>query len=536
MNKESQIFIDYLAIQNIKLDNNEFDFQIETHPDFPSLLAFHDALNFFKVPNIAVQIEDKDVTDLPQYFIAQVQGPSGSELAMVEKKEQEMHVTFAEEKKIIYSIEKFQYFWSGVVLVAENDDRLIQRKAQKDVGFVALSILGTVLMLFVSIPLAIFSILIFAGIFFAKEAVSQELSINTNFSSKFCNISAQSDCTSVIQSDSFKLFGTIGLSDFSILYFTGQLVAYWALILYQAEAYFFTYTLVGTFAIIPISIASIYYQWRVAKKWCIVCLAIISVLYVESGFSFWVYQTSELSFYFSNISLMIYLLSFLIVTMAWLAIKPLLNQYFDLKNEHKKLFKFKRNYAMFKKELLSQQETMYTQLPSDLIVGNPQAPLKLSIVTNPFCKYCKEAHFQLEELLEQYPEEISLNVLFLFDPEIASTTTSEELHYRLIDIYHYHGPQKFMEALGEWFKHKKFDKWIAKYGGLEGEKEAIKKIFLEQNISNTNNQVLFTPTITLGNYRFPLSYEKNDIQLFIQDLLEDQDILITTNDKLSYAH
>ena len=209
MNKESLIFIDYLELENIKLDHKEFDFQIETHPDFPSLLAFHDALNFFNVPNIAVRIQDKDTSQLPQRFIAQVSGPAGTELALTEKKEHEIHVTFAENKKIVYSVEKFQNFWSGIVLVAESDDHLVKPKSQKDIGFISLSIIATLLMLFVSIPLAIFTLLIFIGIFFAKEAVSQELNVNTNFSSKFCNISAQSDCTSVIQSDSFKLFRTI---------------------------------------------------------------------------------------------------------------------------------------------------------------------------------------------------------------------------------------------------------------------------------------------------------------------------------------
>jgi len=534
---ESQVFIDYLELENIKLDQKEFDFQIETHPNFPSLLAFHDALNFFKVPNIAVRIPNKDLSQLPVHFIAQVQGPSGSELALVEKKEDDIEVTFAEKKKFTLSTNDFKNTWSGIVLVAESDDHMVKSKSKKDVGFLVFSAISVLTMLFVSIPIAIFSAFIFAGIFFAKEAISQELSIDTNFSSKFCNISAQSDFSTVIKSDSFKLFGNIGLSDFSILYFSGQLLAFLVLLLTQAEVDFFLFTLFGSLLIVPVTLASIYYQWRIAKKWRVVCLAIISILYLQSGFSFWYYQSNELSFDFNTASLGLYLVSFLLVTIAWLSIKPFLNRFFELKDDHKKLFTFKRNYSMFKSELLSQKKTDYTSLPAHFIVGNPDAPLKLSIVTNPFCKYCKEAHFELDDLLKRHPDQLCLTVLFLFDLEVPSNDSSAELHYRLADIYMNEGDRTFMGALGDWFANKDYEAWSKKYGKFHGDKDVISNIFITQRNSHKENEVLFTPTITPGNYRYPQAYEKGDIPLFLQDLLEeDQDILLTPKKALIYAN
>lgn len=536
MNKESQIFIDYLELQDIKLDNKEFDFQIETHPNFPSLLAFHDALNFFNIPNIAVRIPNKDLSQLPIHFVAQVSGPAGSELALVEKREDELEVTFAEKKKLLLPTEEFIRAWSGIVLVAESDEHHVKQQPKKDIGFIVFALICVLTLFWVSIPAAIFSAVIFTGVFFAKEAVSQELSIDTNFSSKFCNISAQSDCTSVIQSDDFKLFGTIGLSDFSILYFVGQLVAFSALLLREATADFFLFSVAISTVIVPVTMASIYYQWRVAKKWCVVCLAIISTLYLQSGYSFWYYQANDLNFDFYNSSLILYLVSFLLVTVAWLTMKPFLNRFFELKDDHKKLFKFKRNYSMFKSELVAQKRTNYATLPANFIVGNPEAPLKLSIVTNPFCKFCKEAHFELDDLLKKYPEQLCLNVLFLFDPNVPSDATSEGLHYRLVDIYHNDGDRKFMDALSDWFRDNDYDAWKKKYGEFNGDKDLISDIFITQRDSHKENEVLFTPTITLGNYRYPQAYEKSDIPLFIQDLLEDNDILLAPKDNLIFTN
>lgn len=526
MNKESNVFLEYLQLENIQLDEREFDFQVETHPEFPSLLAFHDALNFFKIPNIAVRIEDKNVNDLPDHFIAQINTSEGSELALVQQKEHKFHIKLKEKKNLLWELEEFQKAWSGIVLAAESDEVQTVQKNSKDLTFAILGILGIIGMVFISIPLAIFFVFILAGIFFGKEAVSQELSIDTNFSSKFCNISAQTDCNTVIQSEGFKLFGKVGLSDFSILYFSGQLIAFSALLLKQQESDFFLFSLGLSVVIVPLTLGSIYYQWRVIKKWCMVCLAIIALLYIQSAYSFWYIESYQLTFEFQTTSLILYGSSFVLVTLVWLSIKPFLNRYFELEEENKQLFKFKRNYPLFKKELLSQKKIIYSELPAHFIVGNPDARLKMSIVTNPFCKYCKAAHFEFEKLLEQYPDKICLNILFFFNPDTENGDSSKGLHLRLADIYMKDGGQKLMDALGDWFSHKEYDRWIVKYGEFSGEIDTLRDIFYTQNTCHQKNNILFTPTVTLGNYQYPSAYENSDIALFAQDLLADPQIIL----------
>ena len=49
-NSELEAVCSYAQSQNIKIDKEEFKFQVETHPNFPSLLAFTDALTFFNIP------------------------------------------------------------------------------------------------------------------------------------------------------------------------------------------------------------------------------------------------------------------------------------------------------------------------------------------------------------------------------------------------------------------------------------------------------------------------------------------------------
>lgn len=47
-------------IHQLKLDKEEFYFQFNSHPDYPSALALSDTLDFFRIENDAYEIE-KDI-------------------------------------------------------------------------------------------------------------------------------------------------------------------------------------------------------------------------------------------------------------------------------------------------------------------------------------------------------------------------------------------------------------------------------------------------------------------------------------------
>jgi hypothetical protein len=55
-------------------------------------------------------------------------------------------------------------------------------------------------------------------------------------------------------------------------------------------------------------------------------------------------------------------------------------------------------------------------LTGDIVLGDPRAPLQLTIVSNPFCNPCASAHKQLEQLLASHADSIGLTIRFLFYP------------------------------------------------------------------------------------------------------------------------
>ena len=121
--KNNLFFHNYLKSEKIDLDNEEFNFQLETHPEYPTLLAYHDALIFFNIPNITVRIDDKDISNLPDYFIAEVK----SKLAFIKRENNNFNVDIGDGETRNISTEKFQDIWSGVVLAAENEYEQIKK-------------------------------------------------------------------------------------------------------------------------------------------------------------------------------------------------------------------------------------------------------------------------------------------------------------------------------------------------------------------------------------------------------------------------
>ena len=80
--------INYLDYNEIHIDRDEFELQLEGHPDFPSLLAFSDALSFFNIENYSYRINNDEKDILPEDFLALVEG----ELAVVSNKDNKITV------------------------------------------------------------------------------------------------------------------------------------------------------------------------------------------------------------------------------------------------------------------------------------------------------------------------------------------------------------------------------------------------------------------------------------------------------------
>jgi protein-disulfide isomerase len=78
-----------------------------------------------------------------------------------------------------------------------------------------------------------------------------------------------------------------------------------------------------------------------------------------------------------------------------------------LQKSNAKNLRFKRNYELFKRELLENEKVTFSDNET-FFVGSKDAKLHLSIVSNPYCGFCKDAH----KIVEIYLQNIQMIFLY----------------------------------------------------------------------------------------------------------------------------
>jgi hypothetical protein len=70
MNEEFNFLYQYLEKEELSIDKTEFDFQIKSHPNYPSLLSIIDTLSFFNIENGVLDVSTSEIELLPNRFVA----------------------------------------------------------------------------------------------------------------------------------------------------------------------------------------------------------------------------------------------------------------------------------------------------------------------------------------------------------------------------------------------------------------------------------------------------------------------------------
>jgi uncharacterized membrane protein len=402
----------YLEAEGISLDKDEFDFQFNSHPDSPTLLALSDTLTFFNIKNAAFNVNKTEIDLLPNNFFARLNKSNTDFLSYVQKKDDTVIYSNGVDQNSMAKTD-FEALWSDIVLLVENEDTVPKAKLKPKynliIPIVTLALIIAVIVL--TAPkkwFLLFYTLPVLGLLFSIAALKDLFSTKSELLNKFCNVSANTSCNTVVNSTKWNFFDTISFSDLSILFFSTQFVGLFLMGLLNLYSTYFSIQIVVLLFSIPVIIASLYYQKYIEKKWCPICLAIIgvvilelcSVILIHSNFGF-------------NIGLLSVLLFFAIIsllTAVWIPLKKTLKKVNDLKTVELKANRFKRNYKTFK--LLLTSGNRYDLPESKLVFGKKGANLKISIITSPFCGHCEEPYKVLKDIERKYGEELQISIFY----------------------------------------------------------------------------------------------------------------------------
>lgn len=502
-----------LFYTKLKISKEEFLFQYQSHTNYPSALAFCDTLNFLGIKNDVYEINKDRWDELPNQFITF----HNNKFTYVEKLDSEYLIYTDKAEKL--SKLKLHSEASNFVIIFENGE-VAQDKKKVNFNWILYCFFC-----FVAIysyfhhpsQLFLFNILSIIGIFISMEIFKNKFGKKSIVINTICNSSKKEseflgDCDKIFNSDKINFFG-LRLSDFSLIYFLGTF--FLGLFFNQSES---VLKVISYFSILVIAY-SLFIQLFIEKIFCKICLTIISVLIAQIIISHLLFNNTFEYFIFFNSVIIFSILILLIIYINSVLTEK--EKYYELSLKN---IKFKKNYDIFKKELKEKYFEFHNK--NDVFwIGKRDAKLNISLVTNPFCGYCKEAHIILEKLINKYPD-ISVQIRFNYHPELPNDSFTSIMS-AFKNIYDSEGSKSFLKAIEIWFLNNNLENFKNEYEKFFNEADLSKIILLAND--NKSNGLTFTPVFLINNYQFPDKYDREDIFYFIDELIDDEDIF---NEKL----
>jgi hypothetical protein len=493
---------------------------IASHPDFPSLLSISDTFTRLGVNHAARRVMKEDLIELVYPYLL----PVGNNVLLIRNAaDLTKHKTDLD-------------YWNEVVLQAEptnqtkdklNNELHARETTISKLGVSLLVLLGALLAYLFITSFSMTSFLLFVtsltGVAVGYLVLAKELGVTYAAVDAFCNAGKNTNCDRVLKAD-IQIFG-IGFSDAVITFFVFQSIT---LILAQAlpessQGYFAVLAALSLVTL-PIIAFSVYYQYFVAKTWCRLCLIVVAILFVQFVVFGSSYATgvTKLITYIPITHLLASVLLFASIGLLILLIKA----YTEHANKLEKVGihgnRVKHSIPVFTHLLLQEQEIDETPFENEILLGDPDAPLRLIMVTNLYCNPCKNAHLTVTELLYVYARQVSVALRFIQsgNDEVAR---NETVPY-LMDYWlrHIKGTleesSKTEKLIHDWFEIWDLEKFKKIYpSDIVRSDEA--NIMATQHHAWVNREaVSSTPTFFINGIKLPKEYTVDDLLVVIPEL------------------
>jgi uncharacterized membrane protein/thiol-disulfide isomerase/thioredoxin len=447
--------LQWLHGQSVYIAESYLRLRVESHPDYPSLLAIQDTLEELGINAYACSGTKEELRAEAKPFLAHFSAGGGYLVYAA-------NVADAEKK-----VKDFDKHWSGHVLFmdkpaaygnTEHDKRFKQERLNRYFAlFAIMLVLASIIGLAIyqgNTPVLLLAITNTIGLCFAGLIAQKEFGISNSVTEKICSMAKHSRCEAVILSKGAKLFNWLTWGDVGIIYFsTSLLFLLYSLLTWQPVSLYYLISLAGL--IFPFY--SVYYQWRVVKQWCMLCLGVLAVLMMGGIVSlfYWDLNTAfspsaTALFPFSGIGMF--------MLAIWQLAKSAIQKLQRTVLYQIQAIRTKRNPQILN-ALLENEKIQIEDLPEAgeaVVFGNSNAPYKMVIACNPYCGPCAKAHKAVEELIEKYPHSLQVAIRFAIDstdesdPKVSMVKdiikAAKQQPYKAVrDWYHLFDREKFLQ-------------------------------------------------------------------------------------------
>ncbi|MBC2843500.1 vitamin K epoxide reductase family protein [Winogradskyella flava] len=513
----------YLNKIDIHTNKEELEFQLLSHPSYPSLHAVTGVLDHFRIDNLAAEVPTdlETFNQLPEVFFTLIKNGSKEFVVVTKDSHQQVGVHYHNKEKKPKPIEEFIAEWSGIVVIAEKSNITVEKKGVSNKNFIkSISIISLALLLFTffSAKPSLFQIVHFIlsliGVLISILIIQHEFGFQSKAVEKLCTGSKSTSCEVILNSKGANFSKYIKLSDLSFIYFAGMVLS-WVIVANVNHQYLSIVVL--TICSIPITFYSLFYQYKIAKKWCPLCLMIIAVLWLQC-LSVFLLNPNLKDIHIEFSSTLVISIMILVCTAGWLFSRYLLNKEQELNKLQIDHYRFRRNFDLFK-AVYQKQEQIITKIidVNEIIFGDKNAPINVVLVTSPLCYYCKAAHVAIDNLLKQYPNDVKVTVRFNINIDDKKGVGYRVVH-RLHELYDTNKVECLKAMHEAYFENANLEKWLVKWNEPSGAN--FDNTLLKQKQWCHNKSINFTPALFVNDKAYPKEYDKEDLIYFINDLVD----------------
>ncbi|RPE12001.1 hypothetical protein EGT74_00135 [Chitinophaga lutea] len=479
--------------------------ELQTHPDYPSLVSLTDFLDMGGMQYYAVESERAGIPDFNYPLLAYVNDGGSDYLMQVDG------------PAAFETDEKLRHNWSGIVLFAgekarwevpENTKLLQRQHAFAAIGIIAgllvLAAVGAAFSFNPGLAPLTWGVLTLAGLTLGIFTITTELGLQIGIVNEVCNsIGGRAGCKAVLKSNLAKVYGGVTVADLALSYFLAQFIFFVAAAWYPALMA--TQMVIAMPLLLVAGVSVIVQKFRL-KRWCALCLGIAGVLTGQSALAFAGFNDA-----FSVLQPVTTGYFLAVQAILCLAMQPVKAQLKDDKEKRdhaKDLLRWKRDPLLFITQWERMQQVDTATMPHELHFGNPGAALEIVVACNPFCGPCQYAHRVLDEIYETCKDQVFIKVRFL-----SMEDRAENIARAVTAIFQcargLQPGEEVRRMLADWFRYMNMDKWSKRWQynaslDVKDQLVAHRKWMNEAGVRGT-------PTFYVNGRKMPKNYILKDL-------------------------
>lgn len=415
------------------------------------------------------------------------------------------------------SFDDFLQKWSGVILLAEKIDFSEEPDYKRHLLTMYLK-RGCLFLILASICFGFYGsvakntpysttvlisiVLNAAGAYVSFLLYQKDFHLSNSYVEKICTFMKSGSCDAVINSTESKFLGIVSWSQIGLGYFLSNILL--LLVFPQYYIFFFSFSILS----LPYTFWSIWYQKVRVKRWCILCLLVQVLLWLI--FLNNIFFHGELSFSDDirswPVLLMIYGVPFSLLFLYSLS----RNENKEGQEFYQQLLNLKYNDEVFRYLLNKEDEYLDYKEVSSVLVGNRNAKIVVSFITNLFCIPCAYMHNRIKALERQLDGKVCIQYIFFSPTEEIRKYTKE-----LIFLYKKEGELGFLQGLDYWFRSDKVNFENKMAGCSDNSNCDVENEYMKHEIFVNKYDIHRTPTVLINGCVLPDLYKVEDLIYFI---------------------